>query len=74
MKKLTEYVVRFRTWIVNLVVLVAIAGPEILNSPELQALVPAEYQRWVLAAACLVNIWMRPRPAAIKGRANHGGN
>lgn len=74
MRRLAENIVRFRTWIVNLVVLLAIAGPEILNSPELQALVPAEYQRWVLAAACLVNIWMRPRPAAIKGKVNHGSN
>jgi len=65
MKKLVERVVRFRTWAFNLLLTMAILAPDLLNSPEMLALVPAEYQRWVLAAAFLVNIWMRPRPAVI---------
>ncbi len=65
MKKLIERIVRFRTWAFNLLLTQAILAPDLLNSPEMLALVPADYQRWVLAAAFLVNIWMRPRPAVI---------
>lgn len=65
MRKLLERIVRFRTWILNLVLTLAVVAPDLLNSPEMLALVPATYQRWVLAAAFLVNIWMRPRPAVI---------
>ncbi|MFC0809129.1 hypothetical protein ACFHWW_27425 [Ensifer sp. P24N7] len=65
MKKLVERIIRFRTWILNLLLTLAIVAPDILNSPEMLALVPAEYQRWVLAAAFLINIWMRPRPAVL---------
>ncbi|GCA49312.1 hypothetical protein KGO5_01755 [Sinorhizobium sp. KGO-5] len=65
MKRLVERIIRFRTWILNLILTLAIVAPDLLNSPELLALVPAEYQRWVIAAAFLVNIWMRPRPAVL---------
>lgn len=65
MTKLWEYLVRFRTWIVNLVLAITIVAPDILNSPEVLAVIPAEYQRYVLAAGFLLNIWMRPRPAVI---------
>lgn len=63
--KLWEYLVRFRTWIVNLVLAITIVAPDILNSPEVLAVIPAEYQRYVLAAGFLLNIWMRPRPAVM---------
>lgn len=66
MKKLWERVIRFRTWIVNLVLALAVILPDLLNSPEILAVVPAEYQRWIVALAFLVNIWLRPRPAVIK--------
>lgn len=65
MKRLFERIVRFRTWILNLVLTLAIVAPDLLNSPELLALIPAEYQRWVIAGAFLINIWMRPRPAVL---------
>ena len=65
MTKLWEYLVRFRTWIVNLVLAITIVAPDILNSPEVLAVIPAEYQRYVLAAGFLLNIWMRPRPAVM---------
>ncbi|PDT80568.1 hypothetical protein [Sinorhizobium sp. BJ1] len=65
MKKLFERIFRFRTWILNLVLTLAIVAPDLLNSPELLALIPAEYQRWVIAGAFLINIWMRPRPAVL---------
>lgn len=60
---LWDLLVRWRTWVVNAALTVALILPELLNSPEILAIVPGEYQRWVLVAAFLVNIWMRPRPA-----------
>ena len=65
MKRIIEHAIRLRTWLVNLALALLIVGPEVLNSPEVLALIPAEYQRWALAAAFLINIWMRPRPAVL---------
>lgn len=65
MKTVLEYVVRFRTWLANIFFAVLIVAPDLLNSPEIIAIIPAEYQRWVIAAGFLVNIWMRPRPAVL---------
>lgn len=63
--RLVERIIRFRTWILNLILTLAILAPDILNSPEMLALLPAEYQRYVIAAAFVLNIWMRPRPAVL---------
>jgi len=65
MTKPLETLVRWRTWIVNLVLAILLIAPEILSSPEVLAIVPAEWQRWVLVAAFLVNILMRPRAAVL---------
>lgn len=65
MTRLWEYTVRFRTWIVNLLLAVMLVAPDLLNSPEVLAVFPAEWQRYVLAAGFLANILMRPRPAVI---------
>ena len=65
MKRIIEAVIRFRTWLANLFFAMLIVAPDLLNSPEVIAIIPAEYQRWVIAAGFLLNIWMRPRPAVI---------
>lgn len=65
MKRIIEAVIRFRTWLANLFFAVLIVAPDLLNAPEVIAVIPAEYQRWVIAAGFLLNIWMRPRPAVI---------
>lgn len=65
MKAFWELTVRFRTWIANLFFAALIVAPDILNSPEVLAVVPSECQRWVIAAGFLVNIWLRPRPAVM---------
>lgn len=65
MKKLTEYIIRFRTWIFNLALVAVTLAPEIMSAPEILAVVPSDYQRYFLAALFIVNIWMRPRPAVI---------
>ncbi len=69
MKRLTEHVIRFRTWIFNLALVAATLAPELLSSPEMLAIVPADYQRYFLAALFMVNIWMRPRPAVLPSDA-----
>ncbi len=65
MTKLWEALVRFRTWIVNLFGAALLVLPELLNAPEVLAVVPQSYQKWVFVAALLLNIWMRPRPASM---------
>jgi hypothetical protein len=64
MEKLWDTLVRWRTYVVNIVLALMVIAPEILNSPEVLAVIPAEYQRWFLAAAFVLNIWLRPRPAS----------
>ena len=65
MNQIWEAIVRFRTWIVNLVASLLILLPELLNAPEVLAVVPQQYQKYVFVAALILNIVMRPRPAAM---------
>lgn len=65
MNMIWEFFVRWRTWIVNLVLAASLVLPELLNSPEILAVIPEGWQRWVAVAAFLINIWMRPRAAAM---------
>lgn len=69
MNKVWETLVRWRTWLVNTVAALMILLPEILNAPEVVAVIPAEYQKYVFVAALLINIVMRPRPAALPKEA-----
>lgn len=66
MKQFWRTLARWRTWLVNVTLALALALPEVANSPEVLAVLPAEYQRWFLVGAFLVNIWLRPRPAVLK--------
>ena len=59
-------IVRFRTWLVNGIGALLILLPELLNAPEVIAVVPQQYQKYVFVAALLLNIWLRPRPAVVK--------
>jgi hypothetical protein len=62
---MTEFIIRFRTWIVNLTLALLVLLPEVANSPEILAIVPKDFQRYFLAGLFLLNIWMRPRPAVL---------
>lgn len=64
--KIWETLVRFRTWVVNLFAAALLILPELLNAPEVIAVIPVQYQKYVFVAALLLNIWMRPRPAVMK--------
>lgn len=65
MKRIFEAVVRFRTWVFNILMAVWILIPELLKTPEFVAVVPEKYKGLIVLAVALVNIWMRPRPAVL---------
>lgn len=65
MNRIWEIFVRWRTWLVNLIASLLILLPELLNAPEVIALIPAEYQKYVFVGALVLNIIMRPRPAVM---------
>jgi len=65
-KDLWIAIVRFRTWLVNGIGAALILLPELLNAPEVLAVIPQQYQKYVFVAALLINIWLRPRPAVVK--------
>jgi len=60
-----ETIVRWRTWLVNTVAALLIVLPDLLNAPEVIAVIPIQYQKYVFVAALLLNVLMRPRPAVI---------
>jgi len=66
LNKLWEALVRFRTWVVNGAAAVVILILPLLGAPEVMAIIPPGAQKYVIAAAFILNIWMRPRPAATK--------
>lgn len=66
MSTIVEFIVRFRTWIVNLAASLLIVLPELLNAPEVLAVIPPQYQKYVFVGALLLNILMRPRAATTK--------
>lgn len=66
------WLVRWRTWLANTFGAVLLVLPDllsILHSTELMAVLPPGYQKWLALGLLLLNIWMRPRPAAIKDKS-----
>lgn len=64
--RLWDFLIRWRTWLMNVFGAVLLALPDLLyllNSSELMAVLPAGYQKWLALALVVLNIWMRPRPA-----------
>ena len=59
---------RFRTWLVNGAGLFIVAILPLLGAPEIMAVIPPGYQKYVIAAAFALNLWMRPRPAVVKSK------
>lgn len=67
MNTIFRTIARWRTWVLNVLLVLATLAPEVLNAPEILAIVPQEYQRMFLAGLFVLNIWMRPRPAVLPG-------
>ena len=64
--RLWDFLVRWRTWLMNVAGAVLLALPDVLfllHSPELMAVLPPGYQKWFGLARRIGNIWIRPRPA-----------
>lgn len=66
MNRVWDTLVRWRTWLVNVLASLLIVLPELLNAHEVLAVIPVEYQKYVFVAALLLNILMRPRAAATR--------
>lgn len=67
--KLWDQLVRLRTWLVNGAGLLIVTILPLLGAPEIMAVIPPGYQKYVVAAALIINIWMRPRPAVVKDKS-----
>ena len=65
-----DFIIRWRTWLANVIGAVLLALPDLLlflNSSELMAILPTGYQKWLALGLLVLNIWMRPRPAVRAG-------
>lgn len=66
MRKFWKTIVRWRTWIVNGGASLMLVLPDLLNAPEVIAVIPPSFHKYVFLAALLLNVLMRPRPALVK--------
>lgn len=60
------WLIKFRTWLFNGIGGFVVLILPLLGAPEIMALLDPTQQKWVIAAAFVINIWMRPRPAVTK--------
>jgi len=61
--KIWDVLVRWRNWFVTAFGAAMILLPELLSSPELMAVLPTEYHKWVFLGTLLLNLAIRYRPA-----------
>lgn len=64
LEKLWDFIVRFRTYVVNLAGAALIILPDLLSAPEVLAVIPPGYQKYIIVTVFMLNIWLRPRPAS----------
>lgn len=60
---LWDALIRLRVWVVNGGAAFLLLLLPLLGAPEILAVVPDQYDRYLLAAAFIINILLRPRPA-----------
>lgn len=65
MKAIWEHIVRLRTLLINGAGVLLMLLPDLLNAPEVLAVIPTSYHKWVFLSVFILNIAMRPRPASI---------
>lgn len=66
--KAIEFLIRWRTWIVNSAAAIVIVLPDILYALlgfNWGEIIPQEYMPYVTLIILILNVWMRPRPAVI---------
>lgn len=69
LEKLWVALRRFRTWVFNILAALVVVLPEIiagLAGHDWGGVIPAQFMPYVTAAIIIVNVLLRPRPAAIK--------
>ncbi|KFL31490.1 hypothetical protein JP75_08110 [Devosia riboflavina] len=64
-----DFIVRWRTRLFNGIGALLVLVAPLLGAPEVQAVIPAKYLPYVIAAVFIINVWMRPRVAATKDDA-----
>jgi uncharacterized membrane protein len=70
MERLWDFIVRFRTWLIGLAGLAAFLpdvidiASQLLNAPQIIAVLPAEWKAWAAAIALILTVWSRWRPAS----------
>lgn len=68
MRTILDTLTRWRTWIVN-VAFAALLTPDLLLALmgfDWGTIVPKQYMPFVTLGILVLNVWMRPRPAALK--------
>lgn len=70
MERLWDFVVRFRTWLLGVSGIVIVflpdlidLGSELLNAPQIAAVLPEGWKKWAAAIGFVLMIWSRWRPA-----------
>lgn len=66
MTGLWDTIARWRTLLFNAIGAFIFAIAPLLGAPELLAVIPQEYQKYLILVVFVVNYWMRPRPAVLK--------
>jgi hypothetical protein len=62
------WLLRFRNYVITTLGVILLFLPDLLSAPELLAVLPAEWHKWVTLVTLLLNLAVRWRPAAVKGR------
>lgn len=70
MTALWDFIVRFRTWLLGVGGIVIVFLPDLidlasqlLNAPQIAAVLPEDWKKWAAAAGFILMIWSRWRPA-----------
>lgn len=71
MEGLWDFIVRFRTWLVGVSGVIIMLAPDLidltsqlLNAPQIVAVLPEGWKAWAAAIGFVLMIWTRPRPAS----------
>lgn len=70
MQGIWDFIVRFRTWLLGIIGLVAVFLPDLvdlasqlLNAPQIVAVLPPNWKSWAGAIGFVLMVWSRWRPA-----------
>lgn len=63
MAQVWDFLVRFRNYVITAIGGLLLFLPDLLSAPELLAVLPAQYHKWVFFGALLLNLAARWRPA-----------